>query len=190
MKSTLKLEIRAGKATLQPPIGPILGQYGIQGAKFCQDFNDQTKIYDDNIILSVKINMFKKKVVNLSWSPNISKLLQRLSYPIRLTSTLNKLPIVDSSISLTDVNQFSNKLINYTKIVKFKLLIKFKRNFKKLVSKSKKKKQQIFVFNYIYIEDIYYLRLRFQKNTKKDINKIIKEILGSLTSMQVYIIRK
>jgi len=78
MKSTIKLEILANKATLQPPIGPILGQYGIQAGKFCQEFNDQTKHFEDYIILSVKISQYNKKILDIRITPNISKLLQKL----------------------------------------------------------------------------------------------------------------
>lgn len=37
----IKLKIGAGKATMSPPIGPILGQYGIPGPAFCQKLNKQ-----------------------------------------------------------------------------------------------------------------------------------------------------
>lgn len=43
IKTILKLQIEAGKANPAPPIGPALGQHGINIAKFCADFNEATK---------------------------------------------------------------------------------------------------------------------------------------------------
>lgn len=39
----IKLEIPAGKATPAPPIGPALGQRGLNIMEFCKQFNDRTK---------------------------------------------------------------------------------------------------------------------------------------------------
>lgn len=39
----IKLEIPAGKATPAPPVGPALGQKGLNIAEFCKQFNDVTK---------------------------------------------------------------------------------------------------------------------------------------------------
>lgn len=43
IKNVVKLQIQAGKANPAPPIGPILGQTGINIQQFCQQFNDKTK---------------------------------------------------------------------------------------------------------------------------------------------------
>ena len=40
---TLKLVIEAGQAKPAPPVGPALGQRGIQIMEFCKQFNDKTK---------------------------------------------------------------------------------------------------------------------------------------------------
>ncbi len=39
----IKLQIEAGKATPQPPIGPALGQYGVSIPNFTKEFNERTK---------------------------------------------------------------------------------------------------------------------------------------------------
>lgn len=206
-KNSLKLEIRARQASLQPPIGPILGQYGIPGAKFCQDFNEQTKIYDQDIILSVKIKLLKKKIQSITWLPNISKILQRLRYlePLK-DSELEK--EIDLELNLDEyLNDIRLKIDNLkllsTKTSTFKRILKKKRKRSirkskikaglliKKVRKIKKKKNFISSStplrpNYIYIEDIYNLHLRLNK---ANIRISIKELLGSLSSMQVKIIR-
>jgi len=43
IKTTLKLQIEAGKANPAPPIGPALGQHGVNIQQFCQQFNEATK---------------------------------------------------------------------------------------------------------------------------------------------------
>lgn len=43
IKTVLKLQIEAGKANPAPPIGPALGQHGVNIAEFCKQFNDRTK---------------------------------------------------------------------------------------------------------------------------------------------------
>jgi large subunit ribosomal protein L11 len=43
IKNTIKLEIAAGAATPAPPLGPILGQSGINIQAFCQEFNEKTR---------------------------------------------------------------------------------------------------------------------------------------------------
>ena len=38
----VKLQVNAGKATPQPPIGPALGQHGVNIMGFCKEFNERT----------------------------------------------------------------------------------------------------------------------------------------------------
>ena len=40
----IKLQIPAGQASPTPPVGPALGQHGVNIMEFCQAFNAQTKI--------------------------------------------------------------------------------------------------------------------------------------------------
>ena len=55
--ATLKLVLIAGKATAMPPIGPALGQYGVDITAFCKDYNLQT-IQKLNTIIPVEITIF------------------------------------------------------------------------------------------------------------------------------------
>ncbi len=43
IKAALKLQIEAGKANPAPPIGPALGQHGVNIQDFCKQFNDRTR---------------------------------------------------------------------------------------------------------------------------------------------------
>jgi large subunit ribosomal protein L11 len=48
--NTLKLQIEAGKATPAPPIGPALGQAGINIMEFCRAYNERTQAQTGSII--------------------------------------------------------------------------------------------------------------------------------------------
>jgi len=50
IKIKLKMQIEAGKATPAPPVGPILGQYGVPLMDFCKDFNAKTADMMGNVI--------------------------------------------------------------------------------------------------------------------------------------------
>ena len=50
LKVKIKLQIPAGKATPAPPIGPALGQHGVNIQQFCTEFNDKSKDKGDFII--------------------------------------------------------------------------------------------------------------------------------------------
>lgn len=53
----IKLQIPAGKATPQPPIGPALGQYGVSIPNFTKEFNERTK-KDMGMIIPVIITVY------------------------------------------------------------------------------------------------------------------------------------
>ena len=56
----LKLQVDAGKANPAPPVGPALGQAGINIMEFCKQFNDKTKD-QMGMKLPVVISVFKDK---------------------------------------------------------------------------------------------------------------------------------
>ncbi len=53
----VKLQIPAGKATPAPPVGPALGQHGINIAAFTKEFNERTK-NDMGLIIPVVITVY------------------------------------------------------------------------------------------------------------------------------------
>ncbi|MFH1867185.1 MAG: 50S ribosomal protein L11 [Patescibacteria group bacterium] len=50
VKTVIKLQIPAGKATPAPPVGPALGQHGLNLQEFCTKFNAATKDKGNNVI--------------------------------------------------------------------------------------------------------------------------------------------
>ena len=57
----IKLQIPAGKANPSPPIGPALGQRGLNIMEFCKAFNAQTQSMEPGLVLPVVISAFADK---------------------------------------------------------------------------------------------------------------------------------
>jgi large subunit ribosomal protein L11 len=53
----VKLQLPAGKATPAPPVGPALGQHGVNIMGFCKEFNEKTA-KDDGLIIPVVITVY------------------------------------------------------------------------------------------------------------------------------------
>jgi large subunit ribosomal protein L11 len=56
----IKLQIQAAKATPAPPVGPALGQHGVNIMGFCKEFNERTK-NDAGLIIPVVITVYQDK---------------------------------------------------------------------------------------------------------------------------------
>jgi large subunit ribosomal protein L11 len=57
VKAVIKLQIPAGKATPAPPVGPALGQYGVNIMAFCKEYNQQTA-HQEGSIVPVEITVY------------------------------------------------------------------------------------------------------------------------------------
>ena len=58
IKTLIKLQIEGGKATPAPPVGPALGQHGVNIMEFCKAYNDKTKDKSGEII-PVEITVYQ-----------------------------------------------------------------------------------------------------------------------------------
>lgn len=77
IKAFVKLALPAGKATPAPPVGPALGQHGINIVGFCKEYNAKTS---DKIgyIIPVKLTIYEDKSYTISLkSPPASNLLMK-----------------------------------------------------------------------------------------------------------------
>ena len=57
----VKLQVPAGSANPAPPVGPALGQHGLNIQDFCKQFNDKTKNVEKGLALPVVINVYKDR---------------------------------------------------------------------------------------------------------------------------------
>lgn len=60
IKTQIKLQISAGKANPTPPVGPALGQHGLNIMDFCNQFNEKTKDKAGDV-LPVVINVYEDR---------------------------------------------------------------------------------------------------------------------------------
>ncbi len=75
----VKLQIPAGKATPAPPVGPALGQHGVNIMDFCKAFNAKTSAKDqEGLIIPVVITVFSDRSFTfVTKTPPASVLLKR-----------------------------------------------------------------------------------------------------------------
>ncbi len=74
-----KLQIAAGKATPAPPVGPALGQHGVNIMEFCKAFNAKTSSKDqEGLIIPVVITVYQDRSFTfITKTPPASVLLKR-----------------------------------------------------------------------------------------------------------------
>jgi len=77
VKTIIKLQLPAGKATPAPPVGPALGQHGINIQDFCTKFNAKTKDKGNDII-PAEITVFEDRTYTfILKTPPASALLKK-----------------------------------------------------------------------------------------------------------------
>lgn len=75
----VRLQIEAGKASPGPPVGPVLGQHGVNIPQFCQQYNEQTRELMGSVV-PVEILIFDDRTFKLVLkSPPVSDLLKKYS---------------------------------------------------------------------------------------------------------------
>lgn len=77
IKTILKLQIQAGAANPAPPIGPALGQHGVNIQQFCQQFNEATKDMGADIV-PAEITIYEDRTFDFKLkTPPASDLLRK-----------------------------------------------------------------------------------------------------------------
>jgi large subunit ribosomal protein L11 len=88
--ATIKLYVPAGAANPAPPVGPALGQHGVNIMMFCKAFNEQTKD-KDGITLPVVISVYEdKKFDFIIKTPPCSVLIKRAANLAKASGTAGK----------------------------------------------------------------------------------------------------
>jgi large subunit ribosomal protein L11 len=77
VRAVIKLQIDAGKANPAPPVGPALGQHGVNIMAFCKDYNERTASQAGTIV-PVEITVFEDRSFTFVLkTPPASDLLKR-----------------------------------------------------------------------------------------------------------------
>lgn len=88
--ATIKLYCQAGAANPAPPVGPALGQHGLNIMDFCKKFNEQTK-GRDGLLVPVVITAYEDKSFSfIIKSPPCSVLLKRAAGIAKASGVPNK----------------------------------------------------------------------------------------------------
>ncbi len=78
VQSYIKLQVLSGMANPSPPVGPALGQRGLNIMKFCNEFNERTRSLEKGIPTPVLITVFfDKTFIFVIKTPPVSVLLKR-----------------------------------------------------------------------------------------------------------------
>jgi len=90
IKTTIKLYCPAGQANPAPPVGPALGQHGVNIMQFCKSFNERTK-GREGLILPVVITVYEDRSFTfIIKSPPSSVLLKKACGVAKASGTPNK----------------------------------------------------------------------------------------------------
>ena len=73
----IKLQIPAGKANPAPPVGPALGQHGVNIMEFCKQFNARTQKAGDDIIPVIITVYQDRSFTFITKTPPVSSLLKK-----------------------------------------------------------------------------------------------------------------
>ena len=77
VKTVIKLQVKAGQANPAPPVGPALGQHGLNIQEFCTRFNEATKSQMGDIV-PVEISVFEDRTFDfILKTPPAAELLKK-----------------------------------------------------------------------------------------------------------------
>lgn len=120
----IKLALPAGKATPAPPVGPALGQHGVNIAAFCKEYNAKTSD-KTGLIIPVEISVYEDRNFSfiLKTPPasvlliNAAQIKKGSSVPNRVNvGTITKTQLEEiANIKLPDLN--TNNIISAVKII-------------------------------------------------------------------------
>lgn len=90
INAQIKLHVPGAQANPAPPVGPALGQHGVNIMQFCKQFNEQTK-GRDGLILPVVISVYEDRTFSfIIKSPPSSVLLKRAANLAKASGTSGK----------------------------------------------------------------------------------------------------
>ncbi|MCK5358095.1 MAG: 50S ribosomal protein L11, partial [Elusimicrobiales bacterium] len=78
VKAFIKLQVPAGAANPAPPIGPALGQHGVNIMDFCKQFNEKTKKMESGVPIPVVITVYEDRTFSfITKMPPMSALIKK-----------------------------------------------------------------------------------------------------------------
>jgi len=91
VKTQIKLQIPAGAANPAPPVGPALGQHGVNIMDFCKQFNERTKTMEPGMTIPAVITVFEDRSFTfITKMPPVSALIKKMAGLAKASSVPNK----------------------------------------------------------------------------------------------------
>jgi large subunit ribosomal protein L11 len=110
IKAFVKLALPAGKATPAPPVGPALGQHGVNIAAFCKEYNARTAD-KAGLIIPVKITIFDDRSYSfILKSPPASVLLTKYANVKKGSAEPNRQTV--GTVTLEQVKEIASIKMN------------------------------------------------------------------------------
>ena len=107
----IKLQIPAGKATPAPPVGPALGQHGVNIMAFTKEFNERTK-NDGDLIIPVVITVYADRSFTfITKTPPAAVLIKKACNIKTASAVPNKTKV--ASISKADLQKIAELKMPY-----------------------------------------------------------------------------
>jgi len=103
----IKLQIQAGKANPAPPIGPALGQHGVNIMQFCKEYNAKTQDKAGSVI-PVEITVFEDRSFDfILKTPPAAEMLKKAANVEKGSATPNKTKV--ATISRAKVTEIAKE---------------------------------------------------------------------------------
>src|SRR6266540_1898646 len=87
----IKLQIPASAANPAPPVGPALGQHGVNIMDFCKQFNERTKTMEAGMLIPAVITVYEDRSFTfITKMPPMSSLIKKAAGLAKASSVPNK----------------------------------------------------------------------------------------------------
>ncbi len=110
----IRILIPTQSATISPPLGPTLGQFGINIKDFCDKFNERTKNYDSDFIVTTWLTLYNNKtLIFIIKTPPVSFLINEddesidcdfFSYYVGLTTLYKIVNIKNIDLNIYEIS--------------------------------------------------------------------------------------
>jgi large subunit ribosomal protein L11 len=91
IKTQIKLQIPAGAANPAPPVGPALGQHGVNIMDFCKQFNERTKTMEAGMTIPAVITVYEDRSFTfITKMPPVSALIKKAAGLAKASAEPNK----------------------------------------------------------------------------------------------------
>ena len=102
----IKLQIQAGKANPAPPVGPALGQHGVNIMNFCKSFNAETQEKSGDLI-PVEITVYADRSFSfITKTPPAARLILKAANLSKGSSEPNKSKV--GTVTMSDLEEIAN----------------------------------------------------------------------------------